>query len=665
MQRSNSNVTPVRRWNLWLLPALVLAAFSVHAGPPTVYTVGTGAGCDFSNLRDALGVAAVTNVNVVQIRESRVTDNSLGYSYGGYNSEVSLTNQHPSTIYIDGGYADCSAATQTIGHTTTLGYYSASVDQGHTLLTISNAVANGRAAVILTQITMQGSNAGAGTGPAFGGAVGIYNNAALYLFLSKITGFNASNGGGGVFLSTFDTDRSKWPNVALLEDSSIDHNSAQNGGGVEVLLGRVHLDGGSVYHNHASRDGGGIYLVGPESGGSVTTFDNLALSTTNSSTGGNHIDSNTADGNGGGIFSEYGQIVLGGHPTGLAQFENTLSGNKAASGGAIYVAGPDQAAGGPYTLVRLHDTLFGGNQSDGFGGAIYSLNAVDLAIDSTGGECTGFAIFVTFTTPCSLMELNTARGSAATDAHGGAIYLTNDRSDGASRGIVRFTGTYFAGNKDTNGLAAVAATGGASEMVFHRDIFTGNSAANGANLDINSALIYSHNGKDVDFRYNTVLDSNTSTRMFSMNGGNLNVLGSILWGTVDRSHPFHFVAFLSGGASISHRGCVLVRSNDNGMAGFSFTSEIWNYAPHLDSRFAPAGGSAALDNCSATEPGDAYTPPPDAYGDPALHDTPGVMARQGNYDLGAVEQSDIIFTSSFGPRGGSGGLNVPPDYPPQ
>lgn len=84
----------------------------------------------------------------------------------------------------------------------------------------------------------------------------------------------------------------------------------------------------------------------------------------------------------------------------------------------------------------------------------------------------------------------------------------------------------------------------------------------------------------------------------------------------------------------------------------------------LDDNFAPSARSAAIDHCDSV--GD-YSPPTDAYGR-GVHDSRGVAARWDttapyNHDLGAVEQTDVIYSSSFGKRDAT--VLALPDYPPE
>lgn len=163
MNHRYPNITLSQRFTVCVLPVLLLAAFSAPAPAVTrtVYTVGTSADCTHQHLSDALHDAVIDlSAAEIDIHVARTIDTSLGYSYAGRNSEIKLSNQQPIAIVIAGGYSSCSASGPMVGQTTTLGYHNASVDQGHTLLTISNATSNQHVIVSLSRITMQGSQAG-------------------------------------------------------------------------------------------------------------------------------------------------------------------------------------------------------------------------------------------------------------------------------------------------------------------------------------------------------------------------------------------------------------------------------------------------------------------------------------------------------------------------
>lgn len=640
------------------LVVLFLVAVPALAAPPTVFTVGGATGCNYYSTRDALAVAATHVGGPVEIRISWSADHSLGYSWPATDSEVVLTNPL-SDITLVGGYASCSASSPTAGARTQLVYANPTNDAPHTMLRIVNNTANPRRYLDLVNIDMKGASDSALGGPNFGGGLYVRDRVEVTLLNSSVSGFYASSTGGGVLLQGSSGDPGLYPRLHLRNDSVVSYNKATFGGGIYSSYARVIMSGAQVEHNSASDSGGGLYIADLDQTGDDSNDSNFALVLDNDGDP-NYISNNDAgmtapfstSGSGGGVYSYYGQIRFKPHLGGPA-FQSHVIGNRANRGGGIYAKGRSEGAGGRYTPIRMADTYFALNSSRAHGGALYSSNAVDWQIYAAGGECTALLILVPHPSPCSLMLLNKAGvlggDGAGSIARGGAIYLTNTRTDGYSRGIVRFSGTWFTSNSDAQGLAAVAAVDGASEFVFNRNIFTDNSAGTGA-----SALIYSHTGKDVDFRYNTVLDSNTSTRMFNIDGGTLNVTGSILWGTVDRTHPFHFVWFSSGGANMIHAGCLLVRASDDGTADIPLSPSIWSgYEPQLDARFAPRGSSPAIDHCDSYgySPG---SPPKDAYWN-AVYDVPGVAARWTlsppyNFDLGAVEQNDIIFANGLGNR---------------
>ncbi len=637
------------------LLALMLVTGSARAAPPTVYTVGNTAAdptCGYPQLRLALEAAAMQVGGYAEIRIAKSQDISLGYTWLGLNSAVVISN--PQTeITIRGGYGSCSATSPTPGQYTRLTYYSNDNDAGHTMLAISNSTGNARRYLELEAIRMEGASDASKGGPGVGGGLKITYNVELTLRNSRISGFHASAVGGGVALVGDSTvvDPSHYPKLVLQDDSFVSNNSSDNlGGGIYADYGRVTLAGATVIGNTADNDGGGIYLHDHEDSGGLgdDSLYALVLSGTGEA---NFISGNAAgtstfsgsSGKGGGVYSLNGQILFKAH-TGSPHFQSYVASNHANVGGGLFVDGPAQGAGGPFTTLLLTDTMFSGNTSRGVGGALVMRNAVYGVINGQGQCEVGFG--TPHAAPCSYFGSNEADGSdgAGVIPRGGAMYLTNTRSDGMSRPIVYVQRTWFDGNNDSSGLAAVAAARHASEMVFNRNIFTNNDAQDSGGAA--SALLYSDTGKDVDFRYNTVLDSNSSTRMFNMDGGQLDVTGSILWGTIDHTHPFHFVWFSSGGADMIHYGCILIRANDSGTAGVPGASALWSgHAPDLDWRFAPRGGSAALDHCDTS----GGTPPPDAYGRTA-RDVAGIDNRWGTYDLGGVEQDDIIFANMFGAR---------------
>lgn len=645
-----------------MLTVLLAASTMAQAGPPTVYTVGNPSldpDCEYFNLRDALEAVEYQAGGVAEVRIAYDYDQSLGYNYGGNYSEVALYNLAVD-LSIVGGFDNCGDAAPAAGEYTTVTYPIQEDNAQHTMLTLGADLDSPRRYVLLQHIKMQGAADPALTDfpEFFGGGIQIAGHLVLTLLDSSISGFEAREGGGVYIFGNSTAD--KRPYLVLLKNSYVENNTARNGGGIYSNLGRVVLRGGTVKSNYALWRGGGLYLVDDEAPGGMADR-NFALllgagAEANYITGNAAGDNAQADnGQGGGVYSKYGQIRSVSDSGALYGFQSYITSNDANYGGGIYIEGPNQGWGGPYTAVRLRDIWFSANQSGGDGGALYLKNAVDADIVGADDDC-GFRAIVDFDpleyefrpSPCVMFSNNEALGTDGVGEipRGGAIYLTSTRNDGMSRAIVHVYGALFSGNSDDEGLAAVAAAEGASELVFKRNIFVWNSAKTGASLNVPSALLYSHTGKNVLFQHNTVLASNSSTRMFNIAGGNLDVTGSILWGTVDRSHPFHFVWFASDGATMTHNECLLVNTADDGMAGIPNTGDLGvsGYEPRLDGRFRPRGSSPALDICTSVG-----NPGVDAYGR-GDYDVPGIENGWGIYDLGAVEQTDIIFANHFGYR---------------
>ena len=577
----------------------LLVCSLAQGSPLIVYTVGSP-GCDYFNLRSALDAAAMEGGGpgeippLVEIHLAVPEDDSLGYSWNGSNSEVVLADL-AADISVIGGYSSCGSTEPAAGAYTTLGYADADSDATHSLLTISNTLGNPKRYVDLRNIRMLGASDASKGGPTFGGGVRVSGNAFLGLWNSRVSGFHGSGGGGVALIgSSSVTDPSMQPKLLVFRDSVIANNTASAGGGIYSSYGRVVIDGGTIIGNTAINKGGGIFVQDLQDAGDGTDDSHFALLLDNHN-GPNFISGNTAGngtysastGLGGGVYSLYGQILFKRRPDAAANFHNYVASNEANRGGGIFIQGPNHGASGPNAVFLISDTMFSSNMSRGEGGALFIQNAVAGTVSGSGRCSVGFG--APHPSPCSYFGDNESEGSdgAGDTARGGAIYLENTRSDGFSIASIRVYRTWFDGNADPNGLAAVAAVGGTSVMGFNRNIFTNNDAKNAGGAP--SALIYSHNGKHVDFRYNTVLDSNTSTRMFNISNGEIDVTGSILWGTVDRFHPFHFVWFAYGTASLVHNNCLLVRESDDGTTGLPDVAELWaGYPPELDSNLPRA-----------------------------------------------------------------------------
>lgn len=619
--------------------ALIGVAMLTATANAATYRIGSG--CAYADLGAAMTYAAAHDFDsqvVFQLRTGTEFSGLYGPNYGYASIEVIDPRWD---MVIEGGFDDCLAAVPT-GYTTLK-----TSRAGAGMLLIDNSLAARHTVTIRRLHFVDASDAQ---------ALFFWDNATAVLG----TSVEVSNNGGGISLAAqVGSSSANWPQLTLSDGARVHDNQGSGIAG----SGTVTLAGASIDHNQAE-SGAGIYLAEPESqlildsnGGDNSITENVAsaagggiyldhasLLIEAATSGVNNISLNQAGasnnlgfGYGGGICSDGGDIEFHSGAAHAGQ-HNVMDSNYANYGGAIAVVGANAGAGVAYTFVSLLNTRFSSNYAYVRGGALYSRNAVDWTIDrgSVSGCDAGFF------TPCSVFANNSADNAGqAYDAgmpqpNGGVIYLTDERSDGYSRGIARFYHTYFANNSDAEGSAAVAAATSFAELVFQRNIFTGNAAYV---LDVGTNLIDSRNTKNLYFRYNTVLPTNYTYYVLHTLGGTADLTGSIIETPELLGVPVP-IWHGEGSAQVLHRGCLVSLSaliDTNGDSGWVGDARI------SATDFAPAGGSPAIDHCD-------FTPPIDFYGFAGAVDTKGVPARFGNYDLGAVEQRDIIFYNDFGIR---------------
>ncbi|MBR5292986.1 MAG: PEP-CTERM sorting domain-containing protein, partial [Clostridia bacterium] len=315
-----------------------------------------------------------------------------------------------------------------------------------------------------------------------GKGVNIEGNSSVTFRNHTLTNENASapHGGGAIYNKSgdvtisgngsvlFNTNKSQFAGGAIyaagITQTNEDGSTSIQGGNVVMAgNGSVAFTNNSVVQNH---QGGAIYADG-----SVT------ISGTETKAGTVTFTNNTAGGNGGAIYTKYGNIVMDGNSgvlfdtnvsnSGGAIFaengnvsltDNTTSisfnKNEALTGGgaAIY------AAAGTVSLTDNGSVSFTYNTSKSHGGAI---SAISNAILMTGNDSLTFD------------------NNKATDGHGGAVYSSKDISIN-NNGDVTFI----------NNSAAFATVGTNS-----KDTFGGGAifAANSLSLDGNGSITFSGN----------------------------------------------------------------------------------------------------------------------------------------------------------------------------
>ncbi len=193
----------------------------------------------------------------------------------------------------------------------------------------------------LIDVTISGLTITQGNASIGAGVVDFDEN--LTLDHVAITGNHASSDGGGLWLDGFTFS-------ATIRDSTISGNIADgDGGGVynEDTGGLLLFQRTAITGNQAANRGGGVYFYDPDD---AVTFEDSTIS------------NNTAGIDGGGIFL----YDTDGGPFTISR--TTISGNSASSGGGAFFYGPDDA------VVIENSTISGNHAITGSGGGLFLYN---------------------------------------------------------------------------------------------------------------------------------------------------------------------------------------------------------------------------------------------------------------------------------------------------
>lgn len=634
---------------LYAIAVCIALTATAHA---TTYAVGSGSGCTHATLRAALTAAAANSSGPHTIKLAVTEDLSLSNSLGG---ELVLNN-FPADISIEGGYASCTAASAT--GSTVLAYNDPTTDWKHRLLLLKNNAGNPRRTLTLKNLIITGNVDATGAGHEhYGGAVYMQGPLTVHLVDVLLSGFRADYGGavavGREFGSPPDPD--EYP-VLKLTRSIVTHNHATaNGGAVYLEYGQLVLEGARFEHNAAMSNGGAIAAWDVAE---IPNHDAILIKSAPSSTvfwnnyaglfysNGDPKPFTESEGFGGAIYSHHADIAIERHTHAQAaglKPTAVFSQNYANQGGAIYAEGPYGPNGTPYTAVWLWDTGFGENMARGNGGAVYSMDGVDWRFNSSAADLPLTDSPLPRIGPRMVFVGNRAQAMGS-GTGGGVAYVTDQDSGGTTRGILRVERTWFLDNS-SDGASAVATTDANGDMYFRRSIFENNAS----NAIAGGAMLYLGNNRDIELTYSTVLD-NQVEQLFMVHaspGPRINVTGSILWSASTSSNINSTAAF--GTELVAIDQCVITDLYDHfGGSGPS----SWNRDPQLDIRYAPRGSSPALDHCDASD----FSPIYDVNWRSA-YDVKGITSRShtgpSHWDVGAVEQTDIIFANSFGHRPGN------------
>jgi predicted outer membrane repeat protein len=182
-----------------------------------------------------------------------------------------------------------------------------------------------------------------------------------------ISGNSATMNGGGIFMDGRETGVAATctlSNNASIGGMSENYaNNAQYGGGICSMGGTITVKGGTIEHNIASLDGGGIYSAGAKAKIYIQK-EGTTLS---------HLQYNKADRNGGGVFSGLGEIYF---TDGNVQYNFAKN-----AGGGMYVdadaSHPDSLYGTLY--LRGNANIYRNHVPEGHdGGGVYLKGVVEV-----------------------------------------------------------------------------------------------------------------------------------------------------------------------------------------------------------------------------------------------------------------------------------------------
>lgn len=338
-----------------------------------------------------------------------ISENKCGFASGGgigvrTNSEVKITGglikENVAEGHGGGLFARGDSIPLEITGGTFEGNVAGSYGGGVLFWTVGddvtkNTVVIGGDARIINNKALDGGGVSVGREVLHGKPIG--NKAKLVIQGSPvISGNTASRNGGGIHMQS--DEFSDAVNTVNISGGTISGNEAADGAGIYVPGGTVTVTGGSFTENKASDRGAGIFT-----GGGTMTISNAVFS------------KNTASSFGGGAYVVGGSVVLN---------SGTFSENEAESGGAVYIT---KVGTTRESNLTMNAGAFSKNAAADAGGAVYIEGGnVDVRHGYFTGNSAadGGAVYMAGDTSTSLiMESGTMSGNTASD-DGGAVFAT-------------------------------------------------------------------------------------------------------------------------------------------------------------------------------------------------------------------------------------------------
>jgi predicted outer membrane repeat protein len=446
---------------IWLAQAMMGGMGGAYAGEQRggfFATVGSDASCEFNSIQDAAasGRSELRLANN-QIHGSVVLPPGIERVVGGYNScgDAQIDLRGPLRSTIDGANsapaltADLTGQLELVGLEIRNGYSS----------TVGGGVSMPQADLTLT---IRDSEIHSNEADIGGGGIGKDVNGSSFIVVigSRIHNNRTSGLGGGVYLANSGE-------FVMLRDSSLDDNSADNGGGAAIVSASMNVTGG----------------------------DNLLIP--------NGISSNRALTHGGAIYADNGIVVLSGSTR--APFGNNSTALN------LFLNKADSDA----------DNL-------GSGGLIHAINSSIEVLQVAASLNTAHrgGVF-SLDTSSELFVLNPNPGNCWNDT-GCSVFASNSAAEGGvvAAGVnnfIQFDGVLMTGNRGT--LGSVAAL--RSEFI---DMTLVNSyvVQNGDPAD--SATFALIDDAELSISYSTVVDNVTAASIIaSSNSPDIAISNSLLY----------------------------------------------------------------------------------------------------------------------------------------
>jgi len=330
MNTSNARQSTKRSAPASCLALVALALVSSSAFGFNVYTVGSGLGCKYSNVQDAINAAAA----------------NPGEDYVWISQSESYSNQaitiHSQDVIVEGGFAHCTDNQPAPGVRTAL-----RGANGHSVFYItgySNVTLEGLEISGGSPTDRGGGIAFSGNGSLSASQLWVHNNQASYgggidmnpsgpstltLLNSVVSQNTATVQGGGIRVegqSTLITDSKSY----ISENKALGNGDVAYGGGIEIVGPAKAEVSSTVWLNHAAY-GGGIAVRGHDNdSASLSLYTTDAIHPVS-------VYGNVASHTGGGIYLKGDTKVAGtGSTAYLWARDFSIDGNIAANGAAIY-----------------------------------------------------------------------------------------------------------------------------------------------------------------------------------------------------------------------------------------------------------------------------------------------------------------------------------------